>query len=304
MIHDVPTRCVVLIIDDSPESLRFLTDALDGVGMTVLVSTSGPHALDLLDKITPDIVLMDAVMPELDGFETCRRLKQDRRFSDLPVIFMTGLSDTEHVVKGFTAGGVDYITKPIVMDELIARIHVHRRNAQTTRSVRLALDAAGRALFAVDREGRLKWTTAQAGGLLNHGQFPAWTPESRFPAAIRQWMMTSIQAGPDTKASSMDVGPALSMNYAASIGPDEFLFSISENRVKDEKAIFKEHYSLTPRECDVLVWISKGKSNRDIAEILGLSPRTVNKHLEQIYAKLGVENRTAAAAIAMELLLN
>jgi DNA-binding NarL/FixJ family response regulator len=304
MIHDTLTRCVVLTIDDSPDSLQFLTDALNAAGMTVLVSTGGAHALALLEEITPDIVLMDAVMPGLNGFETCRRLKQDHRFRDLPVIFMTGLSETEHVVSGFQAGGVDYITKPIVADELIARIQVHRKNAQLTRSARLALDAAGRALLAVDRNARLKWATAQAAGLLRGGDFAAEPFEAPLPAPVESWIKASIYAAPPAKPGSIDLTPTLSLAYVAAIGPDEFLFSISETQVKNEKQLFKQHYSLTARESDVLIWIAKGKSNRDIGEILGLSPRTVNKHLEQIYAKLGVENRTAAAAIAMELLSN
>jgi DNA-binding CsgD family transcriptional regulator len=217
---------------------------------------------------------------------------------------MTGLSETEHVVNGFNAGGVDYITKPIVTDELIARIQVHRRNAQTTLSARRALDAAGRTLIAVDRGGDMKWTTAHTGKLLREAQLGDGPANSGFPAAIRRWIMASITEGPRSKPQSTDITPALSLSYVAAIGPDEFLFSLSEKQDRNEKRLLKEHFALTPRECEVLVWISKGKSNRDIAEILGLSPRTVNKHLEQIYAKLGVENRTAAAAIAMELLLN
>ena len=82
--------------------------------MTVLVAREGDHALSIVEKVTPDVILMDAVMPGTDGFETCRRLKQNRALAHVPVIFMTGLSDTEHIVEGLEAGGVDYVTKPIV----------------------------------------------------------------------------------------------------------------------------------------------------------------------------------------------
>ncbi|MGH9692673.1 MAG: response regulator, partial [Bryobacteraceae bacterium] len=88
------SRETVLIVDDSVESLNFLTDALEDAGFTVLVALNGLTAMTLVDRVAPDIVLMDAVMPGLDGFETCRRLKASTSYMDLPVIFMTGLSET------------------------------------------------------------------------------------------------------------------------------------------------------------------------------------------------------------------
>ena len=96
----------------------------------------------------PDVILMDALMPGTDGFETCRRLKQNKALAHVPVIFMTGLSDTEHIIEGLEAGGVDYVTKPIVPGELLARIRVHLANARIAHSARTALDAFGRFLLA------------------------------------------------------------------------------------------------------------------------------------------------------------
>ena len=116
MITESKKRDVALIVDDSPETLRLLTDALDGAGMTVMVALDGASAMRIVDQITPDIVLLDAVMPGLDGFETCRRLKRDAGLDHVPIIFMTGLAETEHIVRGLEAGGVDYVTKPIVIE--------------------------------------------------------------------------------------------------------------------------------------------------------------------------------------------
>ena len=124
---------VVLVVDDSPESLGMLNVALNNQGYTALVALNGAQALSIAEKIEPDVVLMDAVMPEMDGFETCRRLKLQR--PNTPIIFMTGLTDVEDVVKGFEAGGIDYVTKPISPDEVIARIKTHIQTA------RLALSA-------------------------------------------------------------------------------------------------------------------------------------------------------------------
>ena len=141
-------RDIVLVVDDSPDTLSLLTDAIGEAGMTVLVAREGEDALSIVEKVTPDIILMDAVMPGIDGFETCRRLKQNKALAHVPVIFMTGLSDTEHIIEGLEAGGVDYVTKPIVPGELLARIRVHLANARIAHSARTALDVFGRFLLA------------------------------------------------------------------------------------------------------------------------------------------------------------
>src|SRR3954465_11129539 len=132
-------RDVALVVDDSPKTLRLLTDALDGAGMTVMVALDGAAARRLVAQITPDIGLLDAVMPGMDGFETCRRLKRDAGVANVPVIFMTGLAENEPILRGVEAGGVDYVTKPIVIEEMLARIRVHLGNARLTQSARAAL---------------------------------------------------------------------------------------------------------------------------------------------------------------------
>jgi DNA-binding CsgD family transcriptional regulator len=109
-------------------------------------------------------------------------------------------------------------------------------------------------------------------------------------------------AGPE--AASMNLKDRTLPNgmhliYIGQIGPDEYLLRLTEGGLDDDRTVLKQKLAVTEREAEVLLWIARGKSNRDIAEILDLSPRTVNKHLEQIYAKLGVENRTSAAALAV-----
>src|SRR5438105_11830912 len=160
-------RDIALVVDDSPETLRLLTDALDGAGMTVMVALDGASAMRIVDQITPDIVLLDAIMPGMDGFETCRRLKRDAGLDNVPIIFMTGLAETEHIVRGLEAGGVDYVTKPIVVEEMIARIRVHLVNARMTQSARAALDVSGRFLLAVSRQGRILWPRPRPQRLLS-----------------------------------------------------------------------------------------------------------------------------------------
>jgi DNA-binding response OmpR family regulator/DNA-binding CsgD family transcriptional regulator len=297
-------RDTVLVVDDTPETLGFLTDTLDHAGFTVLIATDGDSALDLVDQITPDLVLMDAVMPGMNGFETCRRLKRDKLLSHLPVIFMTGLSETEHVVEGLAAGGVDYVTKPIVVDELLARIRVHLANARVANGTRIALDATGRFLLATDRSGRMLWCTPKAKQLLAE-LFPAENEQdAALPRAIVGPLLELRQESSRPPAgSTVAVGTRrIEISVLSPIGPDELLFRLTEVSAGGDEQTLQQTLALTSREAEVLLWISRGKANREIGEILAISPRTVNKHLEQIFVKLGVENRASAAARAVRTL--
>lgn len=304
MVNAGRPRDIVLLVDDSPEALGFLTDALEQAGFSVLIATSGQVALSIVARISPDIILLDAVMPGMDGFETCRRLKEDAAVAQVPVIFMTGLSETEHIVHALESGGVDYLTKPINIDELRARIRVHLTNARSAQSARVALDTAGRHLLAVKGDGSIHWSTPQATRL-------AETATSRSDGldlvarAIAEWMTKRESVGAQAESSfsfTHGGGAALQLGYLGAIGSDEYLFRLTvSNRTSDDETL-RRHFTLTQRESEVLLWIAKGKSNRDIGDILGLSARTVNKHLEQIYVKLGVENRASAAVKAANVL--
>lgn len=276
-------RDLVLVVDDTPETLGLLTDALETAGLTALVATSGQAALETLRHVTPDLILLDAVMPGLDGFDTCRALKAMPALSAIPVIFMTGLSDTAHVVRGLEAGGVDYVTKPIVIDELLARMRVHLGNARAALRTRAALDAAGGFLLAADEAGALLWCTPQAERRLADA-LPGFTMAGfRLPATLEK------QAGART----------LSFSLIGRVGAGELLYRLTETGGGQEEAFLQSQFTISAREAEVLLWVARGKPNKDISDILGISPRTVNKHLEQVFIKLGVENRASAAALAV-----
>jgi DNA-binding NarL/FixJ family response regulator len=211
---------------------------------------------------------------------------------------MTGLAETEHIVRGLDAGGVDYVTKPIAIEEMLARIRVHLANARMTQSARAALDVSGRFLLAVNRDGRIMWATPQAQKLLSDSFGTGAVDEVVLPEPLRQWL-EQAQDGKSAKAvAAIPDHPELKLHYMGHAGSSEVLLRLAKEQTAPPPAAFASEFGLTSRESEVLSWLAKGKTNRDIAQILGLSPRTVDKHLEQIYAKLGVENRTAAAAIA------
>jgi DNA-binding CsgD family transcriptional regulator len=201
---------------------------------------------------------------------------------------------------GLACGGVDYVTKPIVLDELLARIRVHLGNARLAYETRAALDASGRFLLATDRAGRVLWCTPKARQLL-----AATTLAATLPAPVIEQLLRMRRSEPQAPARCLvDIGGRrLECSFLSPLGPDELLFRLAETANTDsEQGILQRAYALTSREAEVLLWISRGKPNRDIGEILNISPRTVNKHLEQIYVKLGVENRAAAAAAAVRTL--
>jgi DNA-binding NarL/FixJ family response regulator len=304
---DTKNSDIVLVVDDSPGTLGFLTEALETAGMTVLVARDAAQAQSIVRRLMPDVILMDAVMPGVDGFEACRTIKQDKSAAHVPIIFMTGLSDTDHIVKGLEAGGVDYVTKPIKSDEIIARIRVHLTNARMTQRARVALDAAGRFLLSTSDDGRVLWMTPQAAQLLAGTVANEAAGVQSLPKPIIDWLHNCISSEPYRNTPlemSMAAGKRLTFAYVSRVGSNDNLLRLVEGDANQDKAQLKTALGLTERESEVLLWIMRGKSNRDIGEILDLSPRTVNKHLEQIFAKLGVENRTAAAALASRSLGN
>ena len=292
---------VVLVVDDVPDNLAVLHDALDESGYTVLVATSGAAALQRAEQAVPDIVLLDAMMPGLDGFEVARRLKGEARTAHIPIIFMTGLTETEHLVAALEAGGVDYVTKPIKPREGLARMGVHLQSARAARQTRNALDAFGYASIAVRAsDGRLLWHTPLARELLDlyYG-----TSAPQTPPAILEWLRRHLgdaqrQIEPPRLCAERGAR-RLSIRLHQQTGDDDWLIVMRE--VSDAAIIesMSLAFRLTAREAEVLYWVVKGKINRDIADILGASPATVKKHLERILAKLGVETRTAAAGMAM-----
>lgn len=286
----------LLIVDDDADTRELLERFVTAEGYVCALAASGEAALLLLDQNRPDLILLDALMPGLDGFDTCRRIKAQERSAHIPVIFMTGLSETEHVVQGLSAGGVDYVTKPLALDELAARIRVHLANARTTRSALSALDSVGTRLMSCDDAGRIGWATPEAQRLLDEMNLPA-------VEEMRSLLCDLTLAPPESTASFSCMSEKFLLTLVGPSTPGEYLFKLARSTEGMETLLLQRAFGLTPREADVLLWTAHGKSNKDMSEILNISARTVNKHLEQIFNKIGVENRASAAALATRIIL-
>ncbi len=294
-------RGTVLVVDDDSDSLRMLTAALEHEGIVVLVATSGNAALELLNHKVPDLILMDAVMPGLDGFETTVRIKKNPALIYVPVVFMTGLTESEHVVEAFEVGGVDYVRKPLNMAELIARVWVHMANGRAVQASLAGLDATGRLMMATDGRGRLLWCTPLAERAIADVS-PGWSKDERvlpdtFRTPVERLLAASSLPGSSVKIDQSQ--GAIELVLIGQYRTNEVLIRLNELNPDADASKLRQRLQLTQREAEVLLWVSYGKSSHLISSIMSISPRTVNKHLERIFEKLGIETRAAAAAVAI-----
>ncbi|WP_382153920.1 response regulator [Hydrogenophaga sp. ANAO-22] len=290
------TPPVILVVDDAVDTLRMLGDALVAEGYVVLAARDADEALERFEVAVPDGVLLDAVMPGMDGFTLCERLKATPAWSHVPIVFMTGLSESEQILRGFASGGVDYVVKPLRIPEVMARLATHVRNARVTRLAQEAVDVAGMGTVVLDTQGRLAWRSPQATAWLAL----AFGQDAAAGQRAREWLGASL----NQRETLRDLGRhgRLLARHMGQGNLGEAMLLLTLTPPDSDAAQRLRDIALTPRETEVLSWLAKGKTNRDIADILGMSHRTVNKHLEHVFEKLGVETRSAAAAIAGKLL--
>ncbi len=304
---------LVLIVDDVPDNLAVLHDALDESGYTVLVANNGETALEIAAEAEPDVILLDAIMPEMDGFEVCKALKASNKTSHIPVIFMTGLTETEHVVAAFQAGGADYVTKPIRVNEVLVRMSSHLQTSREVRQARSALDAFGQAAIAITpQDGKIIWQTPLARDWMKayflDGIGLTEAREILTPHEVLSWITKAYQE--DATGGTLEPliiiqsAKRLTLSPADLTSDEQWMIVLREESDVAQIEALMHLFKLTKRESEVLYWTIKGKTSRDIGDILGSSPRTVNKHLEHVFVKLGVETRTAAASLAASKLRN
>lgn len=291
----------VMIVDDAPGNLAILSDALEEAGYRILVATDGLTALEQLHYVIPDIILLDVVMPGLDGFGTCQALKARPETRAIPVIFMTALSELDDLLKGFGAGAVDYLTKPIRHPEVLARIAAQMTQIRTLQRAERALAHGSLATLAVDGEARILWLTPAAKVWLTDFSGQAENPV--LPQPLADWLRKKLTQPDKVTADSYQVRRNSRRFIARLVScPDsgEWLLLLKQYASQWDMESLQQELGLTVREAEVLMWVAQGKTNRDVGEILGSSPRTVNKHLEHIFEKLGVATRAAAVATALD----
>ena len=307
----------ILIVDDLPANLGVLLGVLGEAGYAVLMAASGEGALARLDRVRPDLVLLDVNMPGLDGYETCCRLKADPRWRDVPVLFLTAQDDAGDKLRGFQAGGVDYITKPLHAEEVLARVRAHlqiRALQQALREKNELLETAmarrleaeaqlqqslDRAVLVVGADGGVEFCTRLARRLLER-YFPDGADPLTLPVSLAAWLAQRPAAS--TWRVEHDEG-WLEVQLFAPGKPGTHLMLLLEERLAAINSPARLlQLGLTAREAEVLYWVAHGKTNQDVAEILDTSIHTVKKHMANLMVKIGAENRLVAGLQAAELL--
>jgi len=269
-----------------------LARGLSDAGLNTRLACSAVSALECIERHRPEAILLDVMMPGINGFEACQVI---RRFDEnIPIVFMTGLGEAEDIVRGFEVGGTDYVTKPLSIEVVIARVQSHIRTARLVRATREAVNASGKAMLAC-HDGKILWFNSPLRQLLDSAIPHFSLEEGQFvPAFLEPVELCEGESGEDSylilNGNRIDVRQLSERNERIQV----YTFSVPGVHA----ALSHKQPKLTGRESEVLLWVARGKTNRDIADILGMSPRTVNKHLEHIFEKLGVETRTAAADAA------
>jgi CheY-like chemotaxis protein/DNA-binding CsgD family transcriptional regulator len=296
----------VLVVDDTPANLGVVLELLGSSGLRVLLAESGSRALELLRQQPIDLVLLDVVMPGMDGFATFAQIRTDPARTDIPVLFMTAIDDPTQKVRALEGGAVDYISKPLHPPEVLARVRTHlelraarralvAQNERLEAEVALRLDAEeqlaqslDRALLVADQQGRLVFVTRRASNLL-HKHFSA-PPAGRLPPELHNADRLTTAAG------------VLLVHRFAERDSDALtVYFLHEEHAPPGPAELIP-LGVTPRQAEVLYWIAQGKTNAEIGIILGTSPRTIHKHVEMLFERLGVENRAGAIAMATRIL--
>ena len=295
----------VMIVDDAPGNLALLSEALEEAGFRVLVATDGYSALEQLQYAVPDIILLDGMMPGMDGFETCRHIKANPATQSVPILFMTALGELDDLLRGFDEGAVDYIVKPFRHEEVLARVKTHLNQARLARRTEQALSGSGLAALAIDPLGQVTWLTPSAYAWLAGSAESGFCKDEGKPALPRpflDWALPLIHAKTQSETDGFaftHAGQVFSAKMSPCHDRREFLVFLQKQAGEWDLESLKGSLGLTFKEAEVLMWISRGKTNREIGLILGNSPRTVNKHMEHIFEKLGVATRSAAIAVVM-----
>lgn len=295
----MPEPASILVVDDLPANLGLLFDALSGAGHRVLVAETGEGALEQVRHETPDLVLLDYRLPGMDGIEVCRRIKAHPGLAEVPVLFLTANDDVADKVRALDAGAVDYVTKPIQPAEVLARVRTHLRISRLQRELAEELemrreaeeqlrDSLDRALVVVSPDGRILFATRLAQTLLKRS----------FPDRGLESLPGGMPSGGTAGDAGGELAPGLVAKPLTGRPGEPVVIELQASAAPGPNVLMK--LGLTPREAEVLFWIAEGKTSPEIGMILNSSRRTVEKHSERIFEKLGVGNRTAAIRCALE----
>jgi DNA-binding NarL/FixJ family response regulator len=305
----------ILSADKTEQS--YLGPLMERAGYSVQSFSSGVQALAQAGGQAPDLLLLDAQLRDVDSLAMVKHWQALAAATHCPIIFLADSAQPQQLVQALQSGCADVVHKPVRPHELLARTAIHLAGARERKQTRNALDAFGYATMTVrPRDGKLMWQTALSRDLLMR-YCPLHPPyASRTAPQVQDWLQACMRAlerneAPRTLTLYQDSGSRLVLrlhqqtgDHASESAQDNLLdaddWLIVMREISDHAVMqaMSAAFTLTAREAEVLYWVVKGKTNKDIGDILGSSPMTVKKHLERVFVKLGVETRTAAAGKA------
>jgi DNA-binding response OmpR family regulator/DNA-binding CsgD family transcriptional regulator len=270
--------CTVLIVDDDPFGIIQLQALLQGSGYKLLTASDGDLALEIVDTEVPDIILLDIIMPKMDGYETCRRLKEDVLHADIPVIFLSGLDSIEEKVNAFEAGGVDYITKPFSEKEVLIRVKTHLTLHRVNKCLAHELELRDDEIQS--KENKVQDTNTALRILLSAVEEEKKELAERVRFKANKLILPKIQELKNTE------NPERRNVLFQSI--EQSFQELTKPFIPGGLDMCKK---LTPMELQIINLIKQGKASKEISKICHISVNTIASHRKTIRKKLNITNR-------------
>jgi DNA-binding response OmpR family regulator len=271
---------IILIVDDEEQNLQLVGKVLQNLDIDITLASSGKAALKLLETLIPDLIILDIIMPLMSGFDVCKKIKANKRLAKTPIIFISAKSEGEDIVNGFKLGARDYITKPFIKDELVARVETQLKaieNEKRLKKLNDGLEAKVRertkALTKINE--KLTEYNIALKVLMEKRDEDRTELENQLLANVEELILPSIDRLKDTKLAKRQ----------------KDLLDICEDNILKLTSSFVKNISifrkLTHRETTIANLIVKGKSSQEISTFLNISESTINFHRNNIRKKLG-----------------
>lgn len=278
---------LILVIDDIIDNLQLFGKLLMSLNVDISFASSARKALDILESLTPDLIVLDIIMPEIDGFELCEILKKKESTKDIPLIFLSAKDNINDITKGFTLGARDYITKPLMKEELISRVSTQL----DIRAKELKLHELNKNLEKIvdqrtaelsEKKEKLSEYNTTLKILLENRDKDRKTIEKRIIDNVCDMVLPTMN---QLKMTSLDNKQMILLNQCAESLQD--IVSPLMSNLNDVLGL----YGFTSTELNIVKHIIKGMRTSEIAEVLNLSESTVNFHRNNIRTKLNLKNK-------------
>ena len=289
---------IILIVDDEEANLQLIGKILQNLDVDITLASSGKEALQLLESLVPDLIILDIIMPSMSGFDVCRKIKSLKPTSEVPIIFLSAKVDSEDIIKGFDIGARDYITKPFIKEELVARVEAQlniitneKKIKNLNNNLEEKVKERTKALTKIN-EKLTDYNTALK-VLMDQRDEDRIDLEHQVMANAEELILPSIERLKQTNLNKQQKELLGICENNISKITSSFVSSMMDNgRVR----------GLTHRETTIANLIVQGKSSQEISTILNISESTINYHRNNIRKKVGIKNKSVNLQVYLKQL--